>query len=175
MLIYLASEKNSVDEGKVQINKVARNNLRVKLADLVHVSPARYRSGSTSFRSTTLWRVSVTAPSRFTSTLTFSRRTGLCAQERHLQGARRYAWRGVRGRQDRLHRVLYCGARYHGACVEDLSLPLVLTIAQVDHLIRRSGTASPGADSSRTAGRSAPYLATSPRPSKIQQQRQASG
>lgn len=28
-----------MEEGKIQMNKVARNNLRVKLADLVHVSP----------------------------------------------------------------------------------------------------------------------------------------
>ncbi|EJD07519.1 AAA ATPase [Fomitiporia mediterranea MF3/22] len=39
VLICLASEDGSVEEGKIQMNKVARNNLRVKLADLVHVSP----------------------------------------------------------------------------------------------------------------------------------------
>lgn len=35
MLICLSSD--DVEEGKIQMNKVARNNLRVKLGDLVHV------------------------------------------------------------------------------------------------------------------------------------------
>ena len=35
----MAGEEGTMDEGKVLMNKVARNNLRVKLADLVHVSP----------------------------------------------------------------------------------------------------------------------------------------
>lgn len=39
VLIYLASEDNHVEEGKIPMNKVAHiNNLRVKLADLCHVS-----------------------------------------------------------------------------------------------------------------------------------------
>ena len=35
VLIVLSSD--DVDEGKIQVNKVARNNLRVKLGDLVNV------------------------------------------------------------------------------------------------------------------------------------------
>ena len=36
VLICLASEDGSVEEGKVQMNKVARNNMRVKLGDVVN-------------------------------------------------------------------------------------------------------------------------------------------
>ena len=35
VLICLSSD--DVEEGRIQMNKVARNNLRVKLGDLVHV------------------------------------------------------------------------------------------------------------------------------------------
>ncbi|KAH8116373.1 AAA ATPase [Phellopilus nigrolimitatus] len=38
VLICLAGEEDQVEEGKVQMNKVARNNLRIKLGDLCHVS-----------------------------------------------------------------------------------------------------------------------------------------
>lgn len=37
VLICLSSD--DVDPGKIQMNKVARNNLRIKLGDLCHVSP----------------------------------------------------------------------------------------------------------------------------------------
>ena len=37
MLICLSSD--DVEEGKIQMNRVARNNLRVKLGDLCHVAP----------------------------------------------------------------------------------------------------------------------------------------
>jgi transitional endoplasmic reticulum ATPase len=35
VLVCLGSD--DVDEGRIQLNKVARNNLRVKLGDLVHI------------------------------------------------------------------------------------------------------------------------------------------
>lgn len=38
VLICLAGEEDAVEEGKVQMNKVARNNLRIKLGDLCHLS-----------------------------------------------------------------------------------------------------------------------------------------
>ena len=37
VLICLSSD--DVEEGKIQMNRVARNNLRVKLGDLCHVAP----------------------------------------------------------------------------------------------------------------------------------------
>jgi hypothetical protein len=37
VLICLSSRADDVEEGRIQMNKVARNNLRVKLGDLVNV------------------------------------------------------------------------------------------------------------------------------------------